>query len=109
MTALGRSTMRTGWHSFVLLVVTLVLAACSSTTGHVPFQGAGGPEQGQPTADPLSAIQDWSMEGGVAVPPMRMDAVMATVDERLEQAGNSRLRSVRILSLIHISEPTRLC
>jgi len=96
MTALGRSTMRTGWHSFVILAVSFVLGACSSTNPHVPFQGPGGPEQGPAATELLTAIQDWSMEGGVAVPPMRMDAVMATVDERLEQAGNSRMRSVRI-------------
>lgn len=87
------------FHHVLVVAVAMTAVACSSTTpivappGSVPSDPGAGQTAGPASA---SAIQDWSMEGGVSVPPMRMDSVMASVDERLEQAGNSRLRTVRI-------------
>lgn len=84
-------------HHLVVALAVVLLAACSGTT---PRGGLQGPDSadgsGLQTASPLSAIQDWSMEGSVPVPPMQMDSIMASVDERLAKAGNSRLRPLRI-------------
>jgi len=81
-----------GKFRLVLILCTFFFGVigCSGPTTKFPGPGEADAEQ---AVEQASAIGDWSMEGGAKVAPMAMDMVMASVDERLATAGQSRMRS----------------